>query len=273
LPEEVVSVEVVRHFCHVATRRLGIEIDAKAKALVAGRVAKRLGMLQVPLDEYLNRLEDDKNCDEVVGFLDFVRPRAAGFFARFAEHAELHNQVRRWLRAGRRRLRLWSAGCGSGEEPYAMAITTLDAIEASGLATGEVDLKILASDISPRVLDRGKQGVFVHAQLREVPPRVLARYFTETEEGAAIAPELKSLIAFRRLNLAQPPYPMTGPLDAIFCREGLATLVPSARKRAFLAARSLLCEHGVFCPSVDDVDLEATDPLADDGLSHRLGHC
>ena len=114
LLEEVVSVEVVRHFCHVATRRLGIELDAKAKALVAGRVAKRLGMLQVPLDEYLSRLEEDKNCDEVVGFLDFVRPRPPGFFARFADHAELHNQIRRWLREGRRRFRLWSAGCGSG---------------------------------------------------------------------------------------------------------------------------------------------------------------
>jgi chemotaxis methyl-accepting protein methylase len=130
---EVVSVEVVRHFCHIATRRLGIGIDAKVEALVAGRVAKRLKVLQLPLDEYLSRLEGDQNCDEVVGFLEVMRPRPARFFARAGEHALLRAHLELCLAAGRRRFRLWSAGCGSGEEPYAMGLTILQRRVPTGL--------------------------------------------------------------------------------------------------------------------------------------------
>ena len=83
---EVVSVDVVRHFCHIATRRLGIGMEPKVEALVAGRVAKRLQVLQLPLGEYLSRLDGDQNCDEVLGFLEVIRPRPARFFARAAEH-------------------------------------------------------------------------------------------------------------------------------------------------------------------------------------------
>ena len=139
--DEVVSVEVVRRFCHIATRRLGVGIDPKVEALVAGRVAKRLRILQLPLDEYLSRLDEDRHCDEVVGFLDVMRPRPARFFARGFDHAQLHAQLRRWLAAGRRRFRLWSAGCGSGEEPYAMALTVLAAVEAANIEPGDGGLE------------------------------------------------------------------------------------------------------------------------------------
>ena len=101
--DEVVPVEVVRHFCHIATRRLGVGMDPKMEALVAGRVAKRLKVLQIPLDEYLSRLKEDQNCDEVVGFLEVIRPRPARFFARTADHVLLQAQLERWLAAQQRR--------------------------------------------------------------------------------------------------------------------------------------------------------------------------
>jgi chemotaxis protein methyltransferase CheR len=274
--DEVVSVEVVRHFCHIATKRLGVEIGASAEALIAGRVAKRLKLLQVPLDEYLSRLEEDKNCDEVVGFLDFVRPRAPHFFARWADHGQLHAQIRRALRAGRRRFRLWSAGCGSGEEPYAMALTALNAIESAGLSPETADLKVLATDISPRALDRGKQGLFDETQMRDVPANLRRRYFTDTDEGVAIAQVIKDIIVFRRLNLAHPPFPMSGPLDAIFCHEGLAHLVPHARGRVIEAATALLGEHGVLCTGFEE-DFEDEESDTEEevrwGAARPMGHC
>jgi chemotaxis protein methyltransferase CheR len=278
--DEVVSVDVVRHFCHIATRRLGVEMDPKVEALVAGRVAKRLKVLQVPLDEYLSRLEGDQNCDEVVGFLEVMRPRPASFFARSADHSRLHAQLRRWLLAGRRRFRLWSAGCGSGEEPYAMALTVIHAVEDARVLSEDVDWKILASDVSLRILERGKKGVFDEQQVSGVPEAVAARFFIETSEGARIGREVKAHVIFRRLNIAQPPFPMTGPLDAIFCHEGLLPLLPKVRRRVIDAASALLGEGGIFCTGfdeaalgeMDDAELEDWQELAHNS-AHRQGTC
>lgn len=255
--DEVVSVEVVRHFCHIANRRLGVELDAKAEALVPGRVAKRLKQLQLPLDEYLNRLKEDEHCDEVVGFLDVMRPRPQRFFARWADFKELHGLLRRALADGRRRFRLWSAGCGSGEEPYAMALTVLDAISTLCLSPESVDVKVLASDLSPRILQRGKKGIFDEAQLRDLPKAMRSRYFSPVSEGMAIAPEVKALVVFRRLNLTRLPFPMTGPLDAIFCHEGLAPLLPRARQRTVEAIKAILSEQGMLRTGHDET-IEAT---------------
>jgi chemotaxis protein methyltransferase CheR len=250
--DEVVSVEVVRHFCHIANRRLGVELDAKAEALVPGRVAKRLKQLQLPLDEYLNRLKEDEHCEEVVGFLDVMRPRPQRFYARWADFKELHGLLRRALAEGRRRFRLWSAGCGSGEEPYAMALTVLDAISTLCIPPESVDVKVLASDLSTRVLQRGKKGIFDEAQLRDLPKAMRSRYFSPVSEGMAIAPEVKSLVVFRRLNLTRLPFPMTGPLDAIFCHEGLAPLLPRARQRTVEAIKAILSEQGMLRTGLDE---------------------
>jgi chemotaxis protein methyltransferase CheR len=251
--DEVVSVEVVQHFCHIANRRLGVELDAKAEALVPGRVAKRLKQLQLPLDEYLNRLKEDEHCDEVVGFLDVMRPRAQRFFARWSDFKELNGLLRRALADGRRRFRLWSAGCGSGEEPYAMALTALDAISTMCLPPESVDLKVLASDLSSRVLNRGKKGIFDEAQLRDLPKAMRSRYFAPASEGMVIAPEVRALVVFRRLNLTRLPFPMTGPLDAIFCHEGLAPLLPRARQSTIAAMKAILSEQGLLCSGLDEV--------------------
>ena len=250
--DETVSTEVVRHFCHIANRRLGVGIDAKVEALVAGRVAKRLKQLQLPLDEYLTRLKEDEDCDEVVGFLDVMRPRPLRFFAHWSDYTQLHAQMRVWRAAGRRRFRLWSAGCGSGEEPYGMALTGLNAIRVMHLDTGAVDLKVLASDISPRVLQRGKKGVFDEAQVRDMPKVLRNRHFADVAEGVAIDDEVKSCVVFRRLNLTRLPFPMTGPLDAIFCRDGLRPLLPSARQWAISAVKDILADDGMLCTGFED---------------------
>lgn len=276
--DEAVSLEAVRHFCHIANRRLGIGIDPKVETLIAGRVAKRLKVLRVPLEEFMNHLEEDKQCSEVVGFLDVMRPAPARFFARWSEHAELHAQLRRWFFDGRRRFRLWSAGCGSGEEPYAMVITALNAIEAAGLDPHSIDLKVLATDLSPRMLDRGKKGVFSQTQIRGVPAAVSERYFTIDGADVTICPEVKSHVVFRRLNLAHVPFPMSGPLDAIFCHEGLLPLLSRVRCKVIDAARALLTNEGVLCTGMDETfEAEGEDEaLWREGLSgtnYRLGHC
>jgi chemotaxis protein methyltransferase CheR len=290
--EEVVSEEVVRHFCDVATRRLGIGIDANVEALVAGRVAKRLQLLRLPVDEYVRRLDRDKECTEVVGFLDFVRPRPLRFFARQLDYDELHALVVQRLRGGQRRFRLWSAGCGTGEEAYGMLFTAFAAMEHAHVERDAVDLKVLATDISQRSIDLGRRGWFDESQVCDVPALVRDRYFVEAQggvedgvkdgvkDGVVVDDWAKTLVVFRRLNLANPPFPMTGPLDAIFCHDGLAPLVPRARKRAVDAAKALLASRGVLCSGFDEEALVAIDDddevLWQSGLRSLVrsqGHC
>ena len=277
--DEVVSVEVVRRFCQLATHRLGVGIGEGHRALVAGRVAKRLQTLDVGIDDYMNRVEQDQECNEVVGFLDFLRPRPPRFFARRDDHAALHTAITGWLASGKRRIRLWSAGCGTGEEAYGMALTALGAVEASGVELQDVDLKILATDLSKPTLQRGKQGLFDEEQLRDIPRPLHGRYFHPTDSGTIVDENLKDLVYFRRLNLTSVPYPMTGPLDGIFCHEGLAPLVASARKRAVTAVKTVLGKEGLLCTGFGDEDVDAVDedelptfPAAT-GRPMRHGHC
>lgn len=182
----------------------------------------------------------------------------------------------RLLGEGQRRFRLWSAGCGTGEEPFGMALTALGAMETAKVALSDVDLKILATDISKVVLERGKHGVFDEQQLRDVPRELFDRYFSAVEDGFAVDESIKDMVRFRRLNLTKLPYPMTGPLDAILCHGALAPLVPSARASVTDAMKDLLAEEGLLCTGFGETTPSARDDM--DGFVTTIGpsfrgHC
>lgn len=244
--EEVIPVEAVRIFRNFATKYLGVEIDQELEPLVGGRIAKRLGQLHIPLHKYIARLYQDKDAEEIVAFLDFVRARPAPLFARRLDHAQLRVRMRERLGEGCRRFRLWSAGCGTGEEAYAMALSMVDAIESEGLNAEEVDFEVLATDLSERTLAMGRQGLFEQAQLCKVPATLRRRHFFRAYGGIAISDALQSRVVFRRLNLAQTPLPIKGMFDTIFCHEALIPMVPRARAAAVEAMTGVLAEDGLI---------------------------
>ncbi len=271
--DTVIPVEAVRAFRNYAIRQLGVEIKQELEPLIGGRIAKRMEHFKEPLHRYLFRVYLDGESSEIISFLDFVRARPAPFFARRADHGELHAQVRAWLGEGCRRLRFWSAGCGSGEEPYGMALTVIDAIESVGLATDDVDFKILATDLSPRVLDRGRQGLFERPQLLGVPEAVRRQHFFRAYGGIAISDAVRARVVFRCLNLAQTPYRMKGGFDAIFCHEALLPMVPAARARAVKAVRELLLPDGLLRSGFDEEVLEAAAAPPPEPATKQLGPC
>jgi len=116
-----------------------------------------------------------------------------------------------------RRVRVWCAGCSSGEEPYSLAMTIRETIPDAG----RWDIRILATDLDSDVLGRGQRGVYPAERLRDMSPARVSRFFRETtlngQPAYTAAPELRDLITFKQLNL-MTPFPMKGPLDAIFCR-------------------------------------------------------
>ncbi|HKP94961.1 MAG TPA: CheR family methyltransferase [Fibrobacteria bacterium] len=196
----------------------GITLGKGKEALVSSRIGKR--MRQMGMDDfktYLNMVRRDSGGEEIVHLLDAISTNVTSFFRESAHFDLIRELFADWLRKGQRRFRFWSAACSTGEEPYTLAMTLAEVLEGK-----DVDLKILATDISTRVLDQASQGEYPEAKMNGIPAALRAKYFVK--EGARgeqihrVRDELRRRIVFRRFNLSTPPFPMQGPLDVVLCR-------------------------------------------------------
>jgi len=211
------DIAAFRAFQEIAYRQAGIHLREGKAALVQARLAKRLRELGMQSEEeYLARLRGREGREEIVRFLDAISTNFTKFF-REPDHFELlQEDVEAARAAGQRRFRFWCAGCASGEEPYTVAMTLHDQ-----LATA--DWKILATDLSTRALARARAGTYGDEEVADVPARFREKFLSRTRgpDGGStwtVSPRLRERIVFRRLNLAERPYPMSGPLDAVLCR-------------------------------------------------------
>jgi len=213
---------------------------------VAARVARRqraLGFKTVR--EYVRFLERDASGEELVHFLDSISTNFTSFF-REPDHFELLSRaVKQWVGAGQKHFRFWSAAASSGEEPYSMAITIAEA-----LGVQDADFLILATDISTRVLSKACEGVYEEEKLASLSTAQRARHFMrddggrKTGKGYRVRPEIKGKIVFKRLNLAKPPFPMTGPLDMVFCRNVMIYFDAAVREGLIKEIERLLKPDG-----------------------------
>jgi len=209
-----------RRFREIAYESAGIALSAEKEALVSARVGKRMRALGITTTSgYLERLEADRGGEELLAFLDAISTNYTRFF-REPEHFEfLVGVVRQSAKRGRKSFRIWCAASSTGEEPYSLAICLSEALE--GVTD---DYRILATDISTRVLANAGNGVFSEKSLAPLSKSRRAKYFRKTTAGSGrepcfeVTPELKQHVLFRRLNLAKPPFPLRGPVDLVFCR-------------------------------------------------------
>jgi chemotaxis protein methyltransferase CheR len=203
-------------FQQIAYHKAGIFLRPGKVALVQARLARRLRELGLTAErDYLKVLQADGG-DELVLFLDAISTNFTKFFREPDHFDTLARDVQALLAAGQTRFRFWCAGCSSGEEPYTAAMV-LDPLLRNR------DWKILATDISTRVLTRAAGAVYPADDVEPIPEALRSRYLEPAPalDGAprfAIARALRERIVFHRLNLAARPYVMKGPLDAVFCR-------------------------------------------------------
>jgi chemotaxis protein methyltransferase CheR len=234
-----------RRFCAIAYEKAGITLGDSKEALVEARVGRRMRALGMASEkEYLARLEKDPSGEEIVQFLDVISTNHTSFF-RERDHFEfLRTVLADWRREGMRRLRVWSAASSTGEEPYTIAFTIADALDNADNA--EVDWRILASDISTKVLAKAEAGVFADSKLAGLARGELNRFFERgpDKDEHTVRPELRAKIAFRRLNLITPPYPMRGPFDIIFCRNVMIYFDQAVRQRVISGMERLLRPGG-----------------------------
>jgi len=200
----------------------GINLHDGKRELVQARLAKRLRAMGLDdFDDYAEYVRADASGVELVHMLDAISTNLTRFFREDDHFAYLRSSVLPRVAAGprgpSRRLRVWSAGCSSGEEPYSIAITLAEAIPD----LDRWDARILATDLSTKVLARAQQGLYPPRSLKDVSPQRRSRYFLaeggRNDRLYRVRPELRKTVHFARLNLMES-WPMQGPFDAIFCR-------------------------------------------------------
>ncbi|GDY13251.1 chemotaxis protein methyltransferase [Planctomycetota bacterium] len=191
--------------------RLGIELGDGKQALVAARVTRRLRATGTTvLADYLRLLDQDG--DELVQLLDAISTNTTSFWREPRAFQLCDQAVRAWLGAGQRRFRLWSAAASTGMEAYTLAILMAE----NGAAAH--DCAILCTDISTRVLEACRAGIYDLRAVEPVAADLRRKYFAALGGQVQASPDLRRMLTVNRLNLNRPPFPMRGPLDVIFCR-------------------------------------------------------
>lgn len=207
-------------FCGFVYERCGITLNDNKRDLVHSRLAKRLRALSLSsYDEYFDLLYKERdNQGEIVNLLDAISTNVTYFFREDKHFTFLVNKVIPELGGGSlgsgKRIRLWSAGCSTGEEPYSLAITF-----SENLHLPEWDFRILATDLSTNVLRHARQGIYEADRLRNVSDSLRRKYFTAGRDGSRfrVSEQLATFIKFARLNLMHE-FPFKGRFDCIFCR-------------------------------------------------------
>ena len=210
----------------------GIWLRDGKEALVCARIGKRLRALGVTsYEDYLDQIVSDGKGQELSELLNAISTNVTRFFREEKHFQFLKDRMETWLKEGQRRFRFWCAACATGEEPYSLAICLLESARLY-----DVDVRILASDISTQALKDSMSGVYSEAKMKQVPFHWRSRYFTKVKgsDGAVsyrVKEALKELVSFRRLNLSQPPFPVKGPIDVILCRNVMMYFDQPVRER------------------------------------------
>lgn len=222
-PVEDLSAADYELFRVLVYEKTGINLGEQKQQLVRARLGKRLRAGKFKsYRAYYESVKADASGRELCALIDAISTNTTHLF-RERQHFEFLTQtLRDWAgnrswRAANDAVRIWSAGCSSGEEPYSLAMTLDDALSM----TPGVDWKILATDISIRMLERARAGVYETHRLGTVPDAYRRRYLLPAEEdrtASQIHPELRRRITFSRLNLITDRFPFRHGFHFIFCR-------------------------------------------------------
>lgn len=259
---------------HVIAENAGIILGPNKRQLVQGRLGRRLRELNLPSYEAYCDHVRDSGPEELVGLINALTTNVTSFF-RENHHFEALSSfmIPEALKRNHatRRLRIWSAGCSTGEEPYCLAMVAAEAVPSGW------DTKILATDIDSEVIAAARQGVYPVERLSSVPQERLRRCFRKgvgaNAGQALIQPEIAKLISFRPLNLLQA-WPMKGPFDVIFCRNVMIYFDQATRERLVSRFAELLAPDGYLCIGHSESIHAGTAPfrLVGKTIYRRLGN-
>jgi len=221
----------------------GISLNDGKRTLVQSRLQKRLRLHgMASFSEYYQLVNGVGSGGEQTELINCITTNKTDFF-REAHHFDFVAEqivpaIGQQARLGRvaPRLRIWHAGCSTGEEPYTLAMTLREAAEQQG---GTWDIRQLASDIDTNVLARAETGIYDEERIAPVPEACLRKYFLRGRDAQTglykVRPELRQQIVFRQINLLEEEWPMRSDVrfDLIFCRNVVIYFDKPTQKRLF----------------------------------------
>ncbi|MEN5167929.1 protein-glutamate O-methyltransferase [Brevundimonas pondensis] len=217
--EFVFTAEDFRHIAQTLHAHAGIALSEGKAALVYSRLAKRLRVLGLrSFRDYCALIEGVEGVDERQAMTAALTTNVTRFYREPHHFDHLRDQVMPELAARARaggRVRLWSAACSNGQEPYSMALTVLDVLPEAA----DLDVRILATDIDPNMVAEGAAGVYSDELLSPVPASGRKHFEAVAGRPGHFSADatLRRLVSFRELNLIGD-WPMRGKFDVIFCR-------------------------------------------------------
>lgn len=228
-------------------RHCGIALSEQKRQLVQGRLLRRLRALGLKeFASYCELLRKDPDA-ELGELASVISTNVTAFFREMHHYDLLVEQLLpHWLEEKKHggRLRIWSAGCATGEEPYALAMVLAEALERTG---SHVDARILATDLSPQALEHAQAGMYALDRMEGVSAERRRRWFLRGEgqyQGyACVHQRLRELVTIQPLNLLHD-WPMRGPFDAIFCRNVVIYFDKPTKQRLFERYAGLLAPGG-----------------------------
>ena len=223
-----------KQFARLIYDRTGVWFEENKRTFLWRRIQERIGALGLSgINEYFNLLYSGRSEKEWQSFIDCITINETYFFRDFPQLAAFAEQVLPQVAKAKEgrgdfRLRLWSAGCASGEEPYTLAIILREMLPRPPAW----NIEILATDINSRVLSQARRAVYDSRSVRDVPPEYLERYFVLTPQGYALKAEIKKMVDFFHLNLfdGQAAAELKD-FDFIFCRNVLIYFDDASRQR------------------------------------------
>lgn len=250
-PQLSVSPAVFQKFQKLIYSETGIWLGSSKTALLCGRLFRRLRELGITsLETYYERVAGPEQHEERARMIDAITTNETRFFREPRQFEFLMQKVfPRWRADAEhgsrsKRVRIWSAGCSSGEEPYTLAML----LERHLPSAEGWDARILATDISNRVLEKARKGIYPIARSAELPQDLLhssmLRGMAERQGEMKVKIELQQMIDFRRLNLDQESDLSEGPFDAIFCRNVLIYFDVASKRRVVASLLRHLTANG-----------------------------
>ena len=228
----------------------GIELAQNRKKMLVNRISTRLNALNIDsFEEYYDLVSSDTKGSERQALIEAVTTHYTSFFRDKGQFAHVREVLRNFFENSGNKVRIWSAACSSGEEPYSLGIVALEAASLAGVTAP--DIRILATDISNQVLRQAYEGWFPVSSLQKlaIPQR---GYFEPQqceingEPMLRVSKQLRDLVIFRNVNLCEHPLLVPGEIDIIFCRNVLLYFNPTMQKKIVTAVTGRLRAGGLL---------------------------
>lgn len=227
----------------LAGKYTGIVLGEHKRDMVYGRIARlvRKNGMQT-FSQYLDYLEQNPQC-ELSEFINAITTNLTSFFRENHHFEALEKQVLPEMKrknSDNKRLRIWSAGCSTGPEPYSIAIT----LRRSAFPS-DWDVKLLATDLDSNVLAKASSGIYPASEVDGLDSALVKSYFNKSASGkeVKVKESVRKYIFFKRLNLLEP-WPMSGPFDIIFCRNVVIYFDKPTQKKLFDNYANMLAPGG-----------------------------